>query len=303
MAILAASSQKTPPVQTIGLLDLPAELRLQIYRQCVRRGGHVDATHWRRPQFREEDEGEEAGHWEDDTQFAGAEGPAKDGQTEASNLTGLSDIGRSNNSLFVVSKQISEETLDILYGENTFEVELHNEPAFPKNVSERNRRRMRHVIVIAMPPGFRVSPGWRPDHALWSSTLPSLKSLRLVALEPGAHLSFYPYEELMDMWLMWINPFLICFGQYVQRSTLLEVEVNEGAETIELVKVHFPHGHRQLQCHVENDYIIARGRFSTAEQNTMREKSELESLRLPIRNEFSFRGFDTEVLPSREPHG
>src|ERR1700743_2589662 len=91
---------------------------------------------------------------------------------------------------------------------NTFEVELHSELALRKNFSERNRRRMRHIVVVARPPGFRVPPGRKPDHALWSSALPSLKSLRLVALEPGAHLRIYPYEEQMDMWLLWINPFL-----------------------------------------------------------------------------------------------
>ena len=50
------------------------------------------------------------------------------------------------------------------------------------------------------------------------------------------------FEEEMDLWLMWINPFLMCFGQYLQESTLLEVDVDNRRETVELVKVHFPQG-------------------------------------------------------------
>lgn len=102
---------------------------------------------------------------------------------------------------------------------------------------------MRHILIVARPPGCWVPLGWKPDHALWRSTLPNLKSLRLVALEPVVDMNKFEintFEEEMDVWLMWINPFLMCFGQYLQELTLLEVDVDNRRETAELVKGTLP---------------------------------------------------------------
>ncbi|KAJ9601895.1 hypothetical protein H2200_013610 [Cladophialophora chaetospira] len=135
-----------------------------------------------------------------------AEKPIQQGRIDASYLV-RPDMQRSNNGLLMVSKQISEETIDLLYGENIFEVGLHGggESVFQVNISKRNRRRMRRIIAVARPPGSLVPPGWKPDQVLWRSTLPNLTSSRLVALEPTADMDqskIYTFDEEMDMWLM-----------------------------------------------------------------------------------------------------
>ena len=50
----------------------------------------------------------------------------------------------NNNSIFLVLKQIIEETLDILYRENIFKLRLHGEGEcyLKKNIAEANRQRM-----------------------------------------------------------------------------------------------------------------------------------------------------------------
>jgi hypothetical protein len=68
--------------------------------------------------------------------------------------------------LLLLSKQISEETLDIPYGENLFEVHLHDdgEADLAGNFTEANRRRMRRMVLIA----WRISISYMLDDILWS---------------------------------------------------------------------------------------------------------------------------------------
>lgn len=152
-AKLGPSSSQTSPPRHIALLDFPAELRLEIYRHCFPRDKLVKATDWPpRPQVEsapgseteEEDEREEdeVDNWEEggdilcadiggNRQVAEeAEELIRHGQIDAPNPVRPTHMRPSNVGLFVVSKQISEETLDLLYGENIFEVFFHGESTF-----------------------------------------------------------------------------------------------------------------------------------------------------------------------------
>jgi len=57
------------------------------------------------------------------------------------------DCWNYKNSIFLISKQISGEALDILYGENVFKLHLNREGEsyLQKNFTEANRQRMRHL--------------------------------------------------------------------------------------------------------------------------------------------------------------
>ncbi|PVH68668.1 hypothetical protein DL98DRAFT_554759 [Cadophora sp. DSE1049] len=176
-------------------------------------------------------------------------------------------IPHKENSIFVVSKQISEETLDILYGENTFKLHLHGEGQYylKKNFAEANRQRMRYLLLVAQPTGVSYEPGRMPDNALWSSILPTLKGLRIVAEQPVEASSYYgapSLEQEIDRWVKWIRPFLQCFGQYLSRETIVQVDINGRAETRELVKECLPYGYREIRCRHVGDLIFKRGRFS-----------------------------------------
>ena len=91
----------------------------------------------------------------------------------------------NKNSLLLLSKQISEECLDILYGENIFKLYLNGEGEvyLRKNFTEVNRRRMRYLLLIAQPMGVSYEPVRIPDNVLWASILPSLRVLRIVAVK------------------------------------------------------------------------------------------------------------------------
>ena len=270
---ISATLESTPPLprtKPIGLFDIPLETRLQIYNYCIPRKRIVEVSdprfHVRWPAKEDDDTQEFEG--EDNSWDVEEEDNNQDFESVASDsVIDLWKISNNRGSLLLVSKQIGEEALDLLYGENIFELHLHGEGEYflRKNFSERNRRRMRYILVIAQPMGVSFKPGQEPDNALWSSTLPNLKVLRLVAQQPLTAAGYYnapTLEQEMDRWVEWIKPFLECFGQYLRSTIVVEVDDNDTKETSELVKECLWNNYRKVRCHLAGDLIFQRGHFS-----------------------------------------
>ncbi|KFZ15581.1 hypothetical protein V501_02645 [Pseudogymnoascus sp. VKM F-4519 (FW-2642)] len=174
---------------------------------------------------------------------------------------------KNKNSIFLVSKQISDEALDVLYGENVFMMHLHGEGEiyFKKNFSEANIQRMRYLLLTAEPRGVSYTPGRMPDNALWCSVLPQLKMLRIVAeqpLEAGHYYNAPTLEQDMDCWLNWIRLFLQCFRRHLSKHTTVEIDGDGRVETMALIKECLPGGYREVQCQLAGDFIFRRSRFS-----------------------------------------
>lgn len=247
-----------PPVSPPDLLRLPFEIRLQIYRYCIPRKYVIEVNDPRFEETHHTVDLEDALDFEDD-------------KDDTLGLEGTLDMegdhwNRGNkNSIFLVSKQISKEALDILYGENIFKLRLHGagEDYLKKNFTEQNRQRMRYLLLTAQAIGDSYKSGKMPDNTLWSSILPTLKRLRIVAEQPVKASSYHgapSLEQEMDRWVKWIKPFLQCFGQYLSRETI-QVDIDGRAETRELVKECLPHGYREIRCRHVGDSIFKRGRF------------------------------------------
>jgi hypothetical protein len=76
---------------------------------------------------------------------------------------------RSNkNSIFLISKQISKEALDILYRENIFKLHLHKKGKYylKKNFAKGNRQRMQYLLLITQPIGISYKARKMPDNSL-----------------------------------------------------------------------------------------------------------------------------------------
>ncbi|KFG84001.1 hypothetical protein MANI_024487 [Metarhizium anisopliae] len=177
------------------------------------------------------------------------------------------DYGRNRNAIFVLSRQISDEALDVLHGENIFKLHLNGDGEYylKKNFTVGNTKRMRHLRLIAQPRGVSYTPGKKPDDTLWRLVLPQLASLRVVAeqpIQPGGYYNAPALEEETDRWFKWITPFLECLGRYLSKNTLVRVDVDGRAMTKELFKRHLPHGFEEIQCHSDGDLIFERGQFS-----------------------------------------
>ncbi|OJJ31904.1 hypothetical protein ASPWEDRAFT_175223 [Aspergillus wentii DTO 134E9] len=90
---------------------------------------------------------------------------------------------RNQHEPFRVSKLISKETLDILYGENIFVLQFWGKPQlYIEYITEANRARIRHLLVMPAWPcchDLRARPSPH-DPSLWVPLLADLKQLRLI---------------------------------------------------------------------------------------------------------------------------
>lgn len=189
---------------------------------------------------------------------------------EDCNLRLNSDYWNPNddmNSVFLVSKQISEEALDILYGENIFKLYLHGEGEYTlrENFTDRNRQRMKYLLIIAQPRGVSYTPDNTFDDTLWCSILPHLNGLRMILeqpLEAGHYYNAPTLESEMDRWVNWIRPLLQCFGRHLLIQTEVQIDYDGRAETGALAKECLPHGYREIRCRHVGDLVFKRGQFS-----------------------------------------
>lgn len=119
--------------------------------------------------------------------------------------------------ILFVSQQISKECLDILYGENTFELPLNaeGEAYMCINFGPLNRERMRHLAITAVPMGKTYTHS-TPDGLLWASLLPRVKTLEMVMAAP-----IPPFKRqsgsrpvVLDRWYDWLLPYIEALNNF-----------------------------------------------------------------------------------------
>jgi hypothetical protein len=124
---------------------------------------------------------------------------------------------------------------------------------------------MRHLIISAEPYGsMRFSYGTcMPDESLWATILPNLNSLLIVTkLSIGArkYWDALTLEEDIAQWMMWVRPYLQCFGKHIP-DTLSAIVDDEGmSATTEFVEHYLPGC--QLQPSALGDHVLKRKRHS-----------------------------------------
>lgn len=230
------NASKPQNMMRAGFLDLPYEIRRDIYYHCIPRRKEINV---RSPSFPLEDYGFMEGDFINQ------------------------EYSRIN--ILRLSKQITEECLDILYGENIFRLCLNGEGelGMKRNFTEMNRLRMRYLIVTANPAGVSYGTS-TPDEFLWASILSSLKSLLIVAEEPIRAQGYYNAPTLrqdIDEWMVWISPYLELFGRYIPETLNVAVDDDGRKYTRGLVQKHLPPTCRLGRSGL-GDFIFRRGRFS-----------------------------------------
>jgi hypothetical protein len=179
-------------------------------------------------------------------------------------ITTFWDTDRKKNSIFLMCKQISNEALDVIYGENAFMLYLHADGGLDliRNFTEANRPRMRMLLLTA------EHRCWirdiTPHDTMWSSIIPTLNILRLVAEQP-VQMTYWnapPLEKEMEKWLTFMRAFLNHFSQHLSEGKLLEVDFDGKSETGEVVKECMSGRYREVRCRLYGDLMFRRGRFS-----------------------------------------
>jgi hypothetical protein len=145
-------------------------------------------------------------------------------------------LGRDRHTAVLqVSRQISEESLDLLYGENFFEVILGDEY---ENVLSRfapaNMERIRRVQLVLSPSGCSLPL----QLGLQLPVLTHLTKLRIVAQHPleladGRNTSF---KQAMNNWLTWVRSVLAFISKYIPVGIDIKIDDNEMEETETLIK-------------------------------------------------------------------
>ncbi|EPE34680.1 hypothetical protein GLAREA_10374 [Glarea lozoyensis ATCC 20868] len=233
-----------------GFMCLPLEVRLQIYHYCIRHERLVDVSC---PSLDNHQD-------------------TLDRKSRREQRDGIMEFGRhehfwlprtKSNTILLLSRQISEEALDVLYGDNIFKVQLNADGGnrLINNFTEANRRRMRRLLITAEPRGSSYMPRMIPNNALWSSILPQLRWLRIVAAQPVEN-SFYcgelTIEGRLEHWINWLQPFLQCFSANLSSQTIVEMDDDGCIETGTLIKNCLPKGYREVQCQMIGNSIFYR---------------------------------------------
>ena len=200
-----------------GFLDLPVEIRLQVYRSCLVREYPVDVI----------------GYISIDRRVF-PRLPVRD----------------KNKSLLLVSKKIGLEALDVLYGENEFMVHLHDfreggPSDLREHFTEANIRMMRKLQVFMRIRG--ASYGRDLDSTIWSPILANLRTLSIVAQQPSAPHGMAISEQRMGGWIIWLKGVLQYVAGQLSSSCAVEVDDNGGRQTSAVMRHCFPRGYKKVQ--------------------------------------------------------
>ena len=205
--------------QPTGLLGIPLKIRLEIYRYSLIRRKPINLQFLNYRLY----------------------------QSLHENYKPLNPKGHT---VVLVSRQISEEALNVLYGENVFEITLHQgNQRFPSEFAPTNMQRIRRLQLfvranISCGPPLKLNPYISPP------ILASLTRLYIVAWQPLEAKTFNNAPRLereMHKWPTELKLVLEYVNQYVSSRATIEVDDNDMGETSELVKKCFPNGYRKVR--------------------------------------------------------
>ena len=164
-----------------------------------------------------------------------------------------------------VSKVISDEALDVLYGQNIFVVSLHagNHHDLLK-FGVANLRRIRYLRIEARPMGAFYGKPMVFDSQLWLPLLEGLQQLWIVALQPlaaGGTRGAPTLGEYLCQWTNWLDPIIEYFSIHLPKTTVIGLDDGRRAETRVIMNKHFHPGYLEVRT-VTGDYHFERGMYS-----------------------------------------
>jgi hypothetical protein len=164
-----------------------------------------------------------------------------------------------------VSRAMSNEALDVLYGQNTFVVDIHGQ-GYRKflKFSVANLRRVHYLRIVARPMGVSYGRPLIFDPQLWFPLLEGLLQFCIVAQQPLAARSYYDaptLEELLCEWTTWLDPILKYFSKNLPRTTAVGLDDDGRAETTAMMDRYFDPGYQKVRT-ITGDFCFERGQYS-----------------------------------------
>lgn len=226
--------QSLHPIQPTGLLDVPFEIRLEIYRYLLTRRELIELQ----PNI------VFSGQW-----------PNKNFPPNT----------KRHPVILLVSRQLSEEALSVLYGENVFRFSFNRSRlTIFSQFAPANRQRIRRLQLVALHDMTFYSSLHDLHHhilrpiPILPPILANLTRLYIVAQQPLKTRTFdndpRPKRE-MHKWLTYLEPVLEYVNQYVPSRATIEVDDNDMEETSELIKKYLPNGYRKVRTRIGDIYF------------------------------------------------
>lgn len=218
---------KTTEAKGISFMNLPRELRDNIYRFGLL---NQSRGYWGQRSLPVDEHGKNGGQGE--------------------GIKVLSSVRR-------VSKGVSEEALDVLYGENLSETSLASGSGLTNRFTARNLQRIRHFRLFISSGFSCLSLGegaWQiPDSKIWSPFLQCLNHLdisipKMSQMRPGrytVHLGYEPEGPMGKKWLAWIEVIMQFIAERVSSNTRVKLCTGENylgssKKAMKSMKKHFP---------------------------------------------------------------
>lgn len=156
--------------------------------------------------------------------------------------------------LLSVSKQVNDEALDILYGQALCKFDLHLQkgPHFGEYFSEENKQRVRRIRILldVDVDGYDDADGVGLVAGLDSSVLARLTKLEIVAALPGLSKRYPSVERVRAAREKWLKGFGELIG-YIAGATsptlVIEVDDNDQEQTTAIVNRYLGRRCRKVQ--------------------------------------------------------
>ncbi|UKZ72208.1 uncharacterized protein TrAtP1_013149 [Trichoderma atroviride] len=169
--------------------------------------------------------------------------------------------------LLLCCHQITEEVTDMLYKENTLQINIQDESTLENLIRPNTRQKIRKMVLILRPRGLSHRRKFRMNPDIWDGILGNLQTLGVVVEQPDPYfetlLTGKKAEDVFADWIACITPILEYVGQALHREAKIVVDANEHQKTVKVIKEAISE-----RCHFQRlslaDFIFVRGRFASA---------------------------------------
>jgi hypothetical protein len=165
--------------------------------------------------------------------------------------------------LLQVSRQISEEALNVLYGDNLFLIDLWLARDWDLNTGfyEANWKRVRHVMLLnrmiwQQPQPFTMAT------CIWDCVCPRLITLAIVGQQPLAELWS---ETTVDIWTNGFIVMLKCVSASLSPNAQVLADIDEAQAPDKLMAKHLTHSYRHVRSNI-GDRLLRRGAYDTDDE-------------------------------------
>ncbi|KAM0462141.1 hypothetical protein ACHAO4_001338 [Trichoderma viride] len=266
-----------------AFLALPLEIRRQIYGLCIPQRLRYDVSStlcyrncpdW----FNEISDHHHQGLVRGDATSIDNDGDDKSqrapskgtkAKQKKSSLAFVDDHRNALPALLLCCHQITEEVTDVLYEENTFQINVQDEDEsiLVDLLSPKTRQKIRKMVLIFRPRGPFYRRKLRMGTDIWDDILGNLQTLAVVIEQPEPYFEALIYgkqsEDVFADWNACITSMLEYICHALNREAKIVVDANDEQKTIEAIKEAVPE-----RCHFQRlslaDPIFGRAKLSAS---------------------------------------